>query len=106
MGKNHHDGLTWQQIKKQLYDNARLSELKLKLEKRSPINMEEIVLINLFIQDDFCNASKEFSKESLTLARRAVDLSQKTIRWSKILAILTGVLASTALINIILRMLC
>ena len=107
-------GSAWNQIRKQVFNNnAKLDQIKIKLDQRTELSLDDCVLLGILLSEDQARQSGLLSERMIDLTAKTVDLQQQTIGLSKkmvqssnAVAILTAVLALAALADIFIRIFC
>lgn len=98
--------ISWEEVKEAIRTNSRAESIRHHLKIGNPLINEELQFLNLLFQEEYSKNSSELTAQSIELARKATDLSEKTVIWARALAILTSVLAISALADILLRIFC
>jgi hypothetical protein len=89
----------WDEVKRSILgDNARQRLLISRLTGGNPFTEADYAFFNLLLSEDQ-------GRRSTMVSEATIELTKKMVRWSRLLAVLTGVLAFAALADIVLRIL-
>lgn len=88
---------TWARMKDEaLNDRGRLEKIEEFLIHKIPLDQADYAYLNLLISEDQ-------ARQSIMISEATIKLTREMVRWSRTLAILTGVLALGALADVLLR---
>lgn len=96
----------WASLRDSLKGGVDISEISLKFEKRDQLNGWQIEILNLLFMDEQAELNKKYAEATLRLSEEMKSFSEKLVSWTKTLAILTGVLAGTAVLNLVILLFC
>lgn len=92
----------WASLRDGLKSGVDISEISLKFEKKDQLNGWQIAILNLLFMDEQAASNKKSAEASLKLSEEIKNFSEKLVGWTKTLAILTGVLAGAAVLNLVI----
>ncbi|MBE3124777.1 MAG: hypothetical protein IMZ57_03870 [Acidobacteria bacterium] len=92
----------WASLRDGLKSGVDISEISLKFENRDQLNGWQIAILNLLFMDEQAASNKKSAEASLKLSEEIKSFSEKLVGWTKTLAILTGVLAGAAVLNLVI----